>query len=140
MVVIFIVIAKKQGWIGKGHLIKVSTAQVEKRTVMETVSASGKIHPQMEVKISPDVSGEIIELNVMEGDSVVKGFILAKINPDIYMAAVDRMEATVNTQKANYASSQARLITFSATYEQVHFEYLRSKKLFDKWPNKELPN
>src|SRR5687768_12496726 len=85
----FAFIGKKAGWIGGPAKKKVTSEKVTRRTIIETVSASGKIQPEVEVKISPDVSGEIVELNIKEGDQVKKGQLLAKILPDIYQSAVD---------------------------------------------------
>lgn len=96
----------------------VTIAEAEKRTIKETVSASGKIFPETEVKISSDVSGEIVELYVKEGDSVVVGQILAKINPDTYMSAVERGEATVNNSKAQLAISKSQIESNRAQKEQ----------------------
>ncbi|MFA7471861.1 MAG: efflux RND transporter periplasmic adaptor subunit, partial [Spirosomataceae bacterium] len=76
-----LLIAKKAGWVGKEKPMEVELAKVQKATIIERVSASGKIQPEVEVKLSPDVSGEITELFVAEGDSVVKGQILLKIRP-----------------------------------------------------------
>ncbi|MBI3234601.1 MAG: biotin/lipoyl-binding protein, partial [Bacteroidetes bacterium] len=81
---------------------KVATAKAEKRTILETVSASGKIQPEIEVSISPDVSGEIMELNVREGDSVSKGQMLARINPDLYNTDLDRTKASLENTKASF--------------------------------------
>src|ERR1035437_8522881 len=75
---------KAAGIIGKEEGIKVSTEKAAKRTIIETVNASGKVYPEVEVKVSPDISGEITELNVAEGDSVKKGQVLARIYGDIY--------------------------------------------------------
>ena len=88
---------------------KVSVEKVEKRTIKEKVSASGKIFPETEVKISSDVSGEIVELYVQEGDSVVVGQILAKIDPEAYLSAVERGEASLNSSKAQLAISRSQI-------------------------------
>ena len=85
--------AKKMGWLGKAPSIQVITEMVEKRTIVESVSANGKIQPEVEVKLSPDVAGEIIELNVQEGDSVEMGRLLVKIRPDNFISALDRTRA-----------------------------------------------
>ncbi|MCU0408221.1 MAG: biotin/lipoyl-binding protein [Bacteroidales bacterium] len=71
LLLIFAVIGKKQGWFGKALTVKVSVENAEKREIIETVTANGKIQPEKEVKISPEVSGEIVELTVKEGDQVV---------------------------------------------------------------------
>jgi HlyD family secretion protein len=101
----------------KGKAITVTTA--EKRTIKETVSASGKIFPETEVKISSDVSGEIVELYVKEGDSVVVGQILAKINPDAYISAVERGEASLNSSKSQLSISRSQIESNRAQKEQI---------------------
>ena len=85
----------------------VTTEKVERRTIKETVAASGKVFPEVEVKISPDVSGEIVELYVEEGDSVQLNQLLAKIDPDAYQSQVERGAAAVNNSKAQLARSLA---------------------------------
>jgi HlyD family secretion protein len=128
---IFVIVAKKRGWIGKSDKIKVSTDFVTKKTILETVSANGKIQPEVEVKISPDVSGEIIDLYVKEGDQVKKGDLLSKINPDFYLSSLDKMEAAVNTSKANLASAKSSLATFQAQYVNAESSYGRNKTLYE---------
>ena len=88
---------------------QVTTEEVKKRTIKETVTASGKIFPEVEVKISSDVSGEIVQLLVEEGDSVVSGQVLAKIDPEAYVSAVERGEASLNSTKSQLAISQAQI-------------------------------
>src|SRR5687767_13548933 len=87
VLIILVVIGKKAGWVGKGESTKVIVESALKRTIIETVAANGKVQPEMEVKISPDVSGEITELYVKEGQDVKKGDLLLKINPDLYISA-----------------------------------------------------
>jgi HlyD family secretion protein len=130
VLIILLVIGKKFGWLGKEDQTKVSTELVKKRTITETVSASGKIQPEVEVKISPDVSGEVIELNVKEGDKVKKGDLLAKINPDIYVSNVNRMVASLNSQKAAAANAKARLAQAKATFINAKASYERNETLF----------
>src|ERR1700747_422164 len=89
--------------------IKVSTEKAVKRSIIETVSANGKIQPEVEVKISSDVSGEIVELLVKEGDQVKKGDLLLRINPIIYQSSVKEMQASVDGARAGLANSKARL-------------------------------
>jgi HlyD family secretion protein len=103
-----------------------------KRNIVETVSANGKIQPEVEVKISSDVSGQIVELKVKEGDVVNKGDIVAKINPEIYQASVDQMTASLNTSKANLENSKARLTQTKSNFTNVEANYNRQKKLFDQ--------
>lgn len=98
---------------------EVDLAKVEKRSIRETVSASGKIYPATEVKISSDVSGEIVELYVMEGDSVVVGQVLAKIDPDSYLSAVERGRASVNSSKSQLAMARSQIENSRAQLEQI---------------------
>ena len=87
---------------------EVEIEAVKKRTIKETVSASGKVFPEKEVKISSDVSGEVVELFVEEGDSVTMGQLLARIDPDAYQSAVERGRASVDNAKANFANMSAQ--------------------------------
>src|SRR5947207_13434944 len=103
--------------------IRVTTEKAQKRTIIETVSANGKNQPEVEVKISSDVSGEIVELPVKEGEHVTKGQLLAKILPDIYQSAVDRMIASVNSSKAGLENSKSRLIQAQSQYERSKLTY-----------------
>lgn len=112
--------------------LQVSTEKSQKRTVIEIVSANGKIQPEVEVKISSDVSGEIVELFVKEGDHVKKGDLLCKINPLIYESNLNRMAATLNGAKANFANSKARLEQMKASFTNIEASYQRNKKLFDQ--------
>lgn len=109
--------------------VKVSTEKVAKRTIIETVNASGKVYPEVEVKISPDISGEITELRVEEGDSVKKGQVLARIYADIYATQRDQAAAAVNQQQAVTANSQAQLDALKATMDQAQRTYDRQKQL-----------
>ena len=130
--ILFVIVGKKAGWIGGENKKQVSTEKVTSRTIFETVSASGKIQPEVEIKISPDVSGEIVELNVKEGNRVTKGQLLAKILPDIYQSAVDQMVASVNASKANLESARSRLIQSESQFQKTELNYNRNKKLFDE--------
>ncbi|WP_242918885.1 efflux RND transporter periplasmic adaptor subunit [Pontibacter liquoris] len=127
-----LIIAKKAGWIGKEKGVEVVLATAKNAEIIEKVSASGKVQPETEVKISPDVSGEIIQLNVEEGDSVVKGQLLLRIRPDNYQSFVDAQEASVNTARANLAQARARLAQAQANFAQAEQNYNRNKLLFDK--------
>lgn len=104
-----IFLARKKGWIGTKDLINVKTEKVFLGSITETVPANGKIQPEMEVKISPDVSGEITELNIEEGDWVEKGDLLLRINPEIYAANLDRMKASLNNMQSNLAQQKTQL-------------------------------
>jgi HlyD family secretion protein len=131
VLILFVIVGKKAGWLGKKEVQQVATEKVETRTIVETVSANGKVQPEVEVKISPDVSGEIVEMYIKEGDPVKKGQLLAKINPNIYASTMDRMVASLNTTKANLANSQARLVQSESQYEKARATYERNKKLAD---------
>ncbi|MBR5857069.1 MAG: biotin/lipoyl-binding protein, partial [Bacteroidales bacterium] len=96
--------------------IEVNVAYPKRITITETIPANGKIQPVTEIKISPDVSGEIIELNVNEGDNVTAGDLLIKIKQDVYISAVERAEASLNSVKAQYMQQKAQL----AQVEQAH--------------------
>lgn len=98
---------------------EITVEKVSRRTILETVSASGKIFPETEIKISSDVSGEIVELFVQEGDSVVIGQILAKIDPEAYVSTVERGKASVNTAKAQLAMSKSQIQSSIAQKEQI---------------------
>jgi HlyD family secretion protein len=109
---------------------KVSVEKVATHTITETVTASGKIYPETEVKISPEVSGEIIELNINEGDSVAKGQLLVKINPAIYSSQVQQAEASMQQTKSGVANSQQMSAQSKANFEQAQANFNRNKKLF----------
>ncbi len=116
---------------GGKKIEKVSTAKAAKRTIIESVNASGKIYPEVEVKISPDISGEVTELNVEEGDSVKKGKVLARIYADIYSLQRDEAASRVNQSSATVDNSKAALESLKAALDQAHQTYDRNKKLFD---------
>jgi HlyD family secretion protein len=125
VLLIFAIIGKKQGWFGKALAVKVAVENVEKRTIIETITANGKIQPEKEVKISPDVAGEIVELIVKEGEKVVKGQLLCRIKPDIYLSQRDRSMAAISSAKARQAQSEAQFV-------QAELSFKRSKQLFDE--------
>lgn len=123
--------AKAMGGSGK-KTEKVATEKAAKRTIVESVNASGKIYPEIEVKISPDISGEVTELNVEEGDSVRKGQVLARIFADIYALQRDEAASRVNQSSATVDNSQAALESLKANMEQAQQSFDRYKKLFDE--------
>lgn len=127
-----IVVAKKTGMIGKEEGTEVMVAKVKPTAIVEKVSASGKVQPEIEVKISPDVSGEITELYVKEGDSVVTGQLLLRIRPDNYQAMVQMQSASVNTQRANLAQAKARLEQAIANSKNIKQTFERNKVLFEQ--------
>lgn len=130
VLIVVSVIARKAGWIGKGDEMKVSVSEVTKRTIIETVSANGKVQPEVEIKISSDVSGEVRELYVKEGDSVRTGQLLARIDPELYQSALDRAEASLNNTIAGLANSKARLLQSEARFNELEKSFNRSKKLY----------
>lgn len=130
-VILLLVIARKAGWIGSEELVKVNTAPVSKETITETVSASGKVQPETEVKIASEVSGEVVDLLIKEGDVVKKGDLLAKINPEIYVSAFDRVAASVNTSKANLENSKSRLKQAESQFLKAEMNFNRNKKLYE---------
>jgi len=125
VLLILAVIGKKAGWFGKGVTFKVAVEYAERRAITETITANGKIQPEKEVKITPDVSGEIVELTVMEGDQVTKGQLLLRIKPDIYISQRDRSIAAINSSRARLAQSEAQ-------FTQAQLAYNRTKQLFQE--------
>lgn len=125
LVIILLIVGKKEGWLGNDFKVNVATEKVVSKTITEFINANGKIQPETEVKISPDVSGEIIELYVAEGDAVKAGELLCVIKPEMYVSAYNRAEATLNSSKARLAQSEAQLIERELTYN-------RTKQLYDK--------
>jgi len=132
VLLIALIIAKKQGVIGGTEYTKISSEKVEIRSIIESITASGKIQPEKEIMIAPDASGEIKGLFVKEGDSVHIGQLLLKINPDIYLSTVDKVTANLNSSKANLANSRARLSQSKAQLIKAKADFNRSKGLHDK--------
>ena len=125
VLIIFAAFGKKKGWFGKETRVKVAVEKVAVNPITEAVTANGKIQPETEVKISPDVSGEIVELHVREGDFVQKGTLLFRIKPEIYISARERAAATLNSTRARLAQAEAQLI-------QAELAFNRSKRLYDE--------
>ncbi len=130
LIVVFVTL-KKTGVIGKEDGLTVSAEKAEMRTIIETVNASGKVYPEIEVKVSPDISGEIVELNVNEGDSVTKGQVLARIYADIYSTQRDQVAAGVNQARAQLANSSASIAGLKATLDNAKQVYDRQLKLYN---------
>lgn len=130
--IILAIVGKSAGWFGNAITYDVAIELASRRNITEIITANGKIQPETEVKISPDVSGEIVELMVKEGDAVKAGQYLLKIKPDNYISARDRAQAAVNTAKANLASARAMLTQVEARYEQSRLAYERSVKLWEE--------
>lgn len=132
VLIIFIIIGKSFGWIGGEENVKVSVSKAEKRNIIESVSANGKIQPEIEIKISSDVPGEIKVLNVKEGDSVYAGMLLARIDPELYQSALDRSEATLNNSRANLANAKARMLQSEAKFNEIESQFNRNKKMYEQ--------
>ncbi len=132
ILIVLAVMARSMGWIGQEKLSEVTIASVKISDITEQVSASGKIQPETQIKVSSEISGEIVELRVQEGDSVVAGQLLARVRPDNLMSAVDAATAGVNAGKANYTQAQAALVQRKSELGRLEAEYQRSKKLFDQ--------
>ncbi|MDX5340453.1 MAG: efflux RND transporter periplasmic adaptor subunit [Cyclobacteriaceae bacterium] len=132
VIIIFAVIGRSAGWIGGVKETEVEFATAKKTSIVEKVSASGEIQPEVEVKLSPDVAGEIIELNVVEGDSVEMGKLLVKIRPDNFISALERSRANLNQQMANLSQSKAALQRAEAQFTQVKLNFERQQKLYQE--------
>lgn len=132
VLVIVAVGGNKLGWFGKKDIVQVAVDKVEKRTIIETVSASGKVQPEVEVKLSAEVSGEVVELHVKEGDVVKKGQLLCKVRPDVLQSGYDRAVASLNSQKASLASTQQQLKQVEANFANTEAKYKRNQELFSK--------
>jgi HlyD family secretion protein len=123
--IIILIVGKKKGWFGNELKIKVAVEKSEKRDIIEVITANGKVQPETEVKISPEVSGEIVQLNVKEGDFVQNGVLLIKIRPDNYISILNGAEAAVNSSKARLKQSEARFI-------QSKQDFDRNKSLWEQ--------
>ena len=125
VLIIVLALGKKQGWFGNDGFLKVSVDKGISREIVEIITANGKIQPETEVAISPDVSGEIVDLVVKEGDKIVKGQYLLKIKPEAYQMARNRAEASLNSSKARQKQSEAQL-------EMASLDYKRSSRLYEE--------
>lgn len=132
LVIVLLLVGKSAGLIGKPNEIEVELAKAKRVTIVEKVSASGTVQPVIEVKIAPEVSGEIIELNVEDGDSVPQGKLLVKIRPDLWLSQLERSEAALNQQRANVLSSEAGLSRAQATFIRAEAEFKRQEKLWNE--------
>lgn len=129
LVIVALVVAKKKGWIGAEEGVEVAVEAVKSRTIIETVNASGRIFPEVEVKVSSDVSGEITELTVQEGDSVRRGQILARIYADILNTQQQQAAAVVNQNQYQVANVEAQIAGLQAAVEVAQANYDRQKRL-----------
>ena len=126
LLVVLLIVGKKTGMFGKGgNFTEVEISAIEPIDITETVAATGKIQPEVEVNISSEVSGEIIELPIKEGQQVEKGDLLVKINPDLIQAVVSQSQAGLQNVRAQLAQAEASLKNSKANFE-------RNKALFDK--------
>ncbi len=125
VLLVLAIIGKKQGWFGKALTVKVAIENAEKRPIIESITANGKIQPEKEVKISPDVSGEIVELTIIEGEQVEKGQLLLRIKPDTYISQKERSLAAISSARARVAQSEAQFL-------QAELSYIRNKQLFEE--------
>ncbi len=132
VLILFMIIARRAGWVGEEHGIRVTIEAAEKRNIVEIVTASGKVQPVTEAKIAPDVSGEIVQILVREGDFVQRGDLLVRINPDIYESALDRVEASLNTSRANLANARARVMQAEAQFINAQSSFDRNQRLFNQ--------
>lgn len=126
VVIVLLVVGKKAGWFGKsGNFKEVEITQVQTIDIIETVSATGKIQPEVEVNLSSEVSGEIIELPIVEGQQVEKGDLLVRVNPELYQSSLERSRASLQNIRAGLSQAEASLREAESNYE-------RNKNLFEK--------
>lgn len=127
-----VVILKLTGVIGGEKIEKVTIEKAAERTVTETVTASGKVQPETEVKLSSEVSGEVTELLVKEGDVVKKGQLLIKVRPDVLKSGYDRAVASYSSQKASVASALQVMKQNEGNFVNAEATYKRNVELFKK--------
>lgn len=126
VLVVVLVAGKKAGWFGgSGNIKEIEVTQIAPIQIVETVAATGKIQPALEVKLSSEVSGEIIELPIVEGQLVEQGELLVRINPDLYQSNLLRSRAGLQNVRAGYAQAEASLREAKANYD-------RNKVLFER--------
>lgn len=132
LLILIAVVGRKAGLFGKEKPAEVAVEEVKMRTIYELVTANGKIEPETEVKISADVSGEIIDVYIEEGQKVEKGQLMLKIKPNIYISAKDRSTAVVNSAKAGLENAEARKMQVEAVFNKSKLNYERSEKLWEQ--------
>lgn len=130
LLIVLLIVAKKNGWIGGESAVEVFTEKASIRNITETVSASGKIQPEVEIKISPFISGEVVKLLVKEGDEIKQGDLMAEIDPEIYKSSYEQSLAMLNGQKANLANAKANLSQVKAQFTNTKLSFDRSDKLY----------
>ncbi len=132
VLIILLFVGKSAGWIGKKKEIEVEFAKAKRINIVEKVSASGTVQPVIEVKLAPEVSGEIIDLDVEDGDSVKLGQPLVKIRPDTWLSQLERTEASLSQQKANLESSKSSLSRSEAQFTRAELDYKRQERLWNE--------
>ncbi len=130
LLIVLLIVAKKSGWIGGNSDTEIYTEKATIRNITETVSASGKIQPEIEIKISPFISGEVVKLMVKEGDDVKQGDLMAEIDPEIYKSSYEQSLAMLNGQKASLANAKANLAQVKAQFNNTRLSFERSDKLY----------
>ncbi|MDG2342730.1 MAG: efflux RND transporter periplasmic adaptor subunit [Cytophagales bacterium] len=130
--IVLITVGQRLGWIGGIKPIDVQVMTAKKGKIIELVTASGEIQPEVEVRVSPEVPGEIIELTIMEGDFVDEGKLLVKIRPDNFINALERAKANYNQVRANLSSSRSNLSRSEAQFLRSKLEFNRQKSLFEQ--------
>jgi len=130
LVILLVVLSKAFG--GGKEITEVTLQEIQLRDITEIVSVTGKIQPEKEVKISPDVSGEITEMFVKEGDSVVKGQLLLRINPELYESNLNQMLANLDNAKAALAGSEAQELRAKTALSLAESNFKRQQKLYDQ--------
>ena len=131
IIIVVIIVLAVTGVLGGPGKTQVATEKAAMRDITETVTASGKIKPHLEVKITAEVSGEIVDLPVKEGDVVKKGQLLCKIRPDVLKSGLERAVASYNSQKASIGNSKQMLAQAQATLDNQASIYKRDKQLVD---------
>ncbi len=138
ILVVLLIIGRSMGWIGQEKLTEVYTSKVKLTEIIEKVTSSGKIQPETEVKISPEVSGEIVEVLIKEGDSVRQGQLLVRIRPDILRDVVEGARANYNVTRSNLAQTETQLLQRQAELSRSRTEFDRAKKLFEEKVTSEI--
>lgn len=128
LIIVALVVAKKRNQ----QEISVSAEKATFRSIIETVAANGKIQPALEVKISPYISGEVVNLYVREGHFVSKGTLLARIDPTIYRSSFEQVEASLNSAKANMANTKARVAQAEAQFVKAQLDRDRNEKIYNQ--------
>src|SRR6478736_7088043 len=132
ILILLLVVLSKAGVLGKDEGLQVTAEKAQIRNITETVTATGKVFPEIEVKVSPDISGEIVDLDVEEGDTVHRGQVVAKIYADIYSSQRDQASAVVAQSQAQVLNAEAQLGALKATLDQTQAAYNRQKTLLDQ--------